>query len=140
MIDALHGNGTGFSQVTVNLLGGWIGILAGVISGAVIGLFFWREDWMGGYDSWRRRLSRLGHISFFGLGLLNLLFAATAAQLGLRGTGLRIASASLLAGAIAMPVCCFLSAWRKPLRHLFPIPVLAVAVGVIAILIGGWPR
>ena len=140
MIDALHGNGTGLNWMTMNLLGGWIGILAGVVSGALIGLFFWREDWMGGYDSWRRRLTRLGHISFFGLGLLNLLFAATAAQLGLRGTGLRLASVSLLTGAIAMPVCCFLSAWRKPLRHLFPIPVLAVAVGVIAILIGGWPR
>ena len=135
MIDALHGNGT-----TINLLGGWIGMLAGVVSGAVIGLFFWRDEWMGGYDSWRRRLTRLGHISFFGLGLLNLLFAATAAQLGLRGAGLRIASVALLTGAIAMPACCFLSAWRKPLRHLFPIPVLAVAAGVIAILIGGWPR
>lgn len=128
------------SMITINLLGGWIGILAGVVSGAVIGLFFWREDWMGGYDSWRRRLTRLGHISFFGLGLLNLLFAATAAQLGLAGRGLQIASASLLTGAIAMPVCCFLSAWRKPLRHLFPIPVLAVTAGVVAILIGGWPR
>jgi len=37
-----------------------------------------------------------------------------------------------------MPACCFLAAWRKPLRHLFPIPVLAVAVGVLSILIGGW--
>ena len=127
-------------MITMNLLGGWTAILAGVVTGAVIGLFFWREDWMGGYHSWRRRLTRLGHISFFGLGLLNLLFAATAAQLGLAGAELRIASGALLLGMMAMPVCCFLSAWRKPLRHLFPIPVLAVAVGAIAILIGGWPR
>lgn len=125
-------------MITINLLGGWIGILAGVVSGAVIGLFFYREDWMGGYDSWRRRLTRLGHISFFGLGLLNLLFAATAALLPLSHPYLRVASVALLVGAVAMPVCCFLSAWRKPLRHLFPIPVLAVAVGVLAILIGGW--
>lgn len=39
---------------------------------------------------------------------------------------------------IAMPVCCLLSAWRKPLRHLFPIPVLAVTAGVLAILIAAW--
>ena len=133
MIDALHGNGT-----TINLLGGWMAILAGVVAGAVIGLFFWRDDWMGGYDSWRRRLTRLGHISFFGLGLLNLMFAATVAQLSLGGSYLRVASDGLVVGLIAMPVCCFLSAWRKPFRHLFPIPVLAVAVGVLAILIGGW--
>lgn len=124
----------------INLLGGWIGVLAGVVTGAIIGLFFYREDWMGGYNSWRRRLTRLGHISFFGLGFLNLLFAATAPQLALSGRWLPVACWSLIVGAVAMPACCFLSAWRKPLRHLFPIPVLAVGLGVIAILVGGWPR
>lgn len=123
---------------TLNLLAGWLGIFAGILTGAVLGLFFYQEDWMGGYNSWRRRLTRLGHISFFGLGLLNLMFAATAAQLPLGSHALRLASAGLLLGAVTMPVCCFLSAWRKPLRHLFPIPVLAVAVGVLSILIGGW--
>lgn len=127
-------------MIRVNLLGGWIGMLAGVVTGAIIGLFFYRDDWMGGYDSWRRRLTRLGHISFFGLGILNLLFAATAPELALRGGELQIASWSFVAGAITMPTCCFLSAWRKPLRHLFPIPVIAVGLGVIATLIGGWPR
>lgn len=122
----------------INLLGGWIGMLAGVLSGALVGLFFYRDEWMGGYNSWRRRLTRLGHISFFGLGFLNLIFAATAAQLSLASGYLEVASISLIVGAVTMPVCCFLSAWRKPFRHLFPIPVLSVAVSVLAILIGGW--
>ena len=125
-------------MTTANLIGGWIGMLAGVVSGALIGLFFYRDDWMGGYDSWRRRLTRLGHISFFGLGILNLLFAATVAQLHLQAGYLRTASIALLVGAVTMPVCCFLSAWRKPLRHLFPVPVLAVGLGIAAILIGRW--
>ena len=30
---------------------------------------------MGGYASLRRRMTRLGHISFFGLGIINVLFA-----------------------------------------------------------------
>lgn len=123
-----------------NLFGGWLGMLAGVLAGAVAGLFFYREDWMGGYASWRRRLTRLGHISFFGLGFLNILFAVTAGQLMLHGATLRIASAGLLLGAIAMPACCYLSAWRQPLRHLFPIPVISVLTALIAILVGGWPR
>ena len=123
----------------LNLLGGWIGMLAGVVSGAIVGLFFYRDEWMGGYNSWRRRLTRLGHISFFGLGFLNLIFAATAAQLSLSQGYLETASVSLIVGAITMPVCCFLSAWRKSFRHLFPIPVLSVAVAILAILIGGWP-
>jgi hypothetical protein len=124
----------------INLLGGWLGMLAGVLSGAIVGLFFYRDDWMGGYDSWRRRLTRLGHISFFGLGFLNLIFAATAAQLFLPGANLKIASWAFVVGAITMPACCFLSAWRKPFRHLFPIPVVSVATGVVAILLGGWRR
>lgn len=123
-----------------NLIGGWLGMLAGVVSGAIAGLFFYRDDWMGGYGSWRRRLTRLGHISFFGLGFLNLLFAATAGQLLLPGSYLRVASIALLIGAIAMPVCCFLSAWRKPMRQLFPIPVVAVTAGIVAILAGWWNR
>ena len=35
----------------------------GVVSGATIGLFFHREAFLGGYDTWRRRLVRLGHPS-----------------------------------------------------------------------------
>lgn len=126
--------------VALNLIGGWVGMLAGVFSGAFVGLFFHQDDWMGGYASYRRRLTRLGHISFFGLGFLNLIFAATAAQLLLSAPYLRIASWALIAGAISMPACCFLSAWRKPFRHLFPIPVVSVTVGVLAILIGWWHR
>ncbi|HTM35522.1 MAG TPA: hypothetical protein VL156_02135 [Terriglobales bacterium] len=125
---------------TLNLVGGWIGILAGVLSGAAIGLFFHQETWMGGYASYRRRLMRLGHIAFFGLGFVNLAFAATFDQLSLRGSWLAIASWTLIIAAASMPICCFLAAWRKPLRHLFPIPVLSITTGLLAILIGGRTR
>jgi hypothetical protein len=121
----------------LNLIGGWLGMLAGVLSGAIIGLFFYRDDWMGGYQSWRRRLTRLGHISFFGLGFLNLLFATTSRDLSLTGHCLAVASWALMLGAVTMPLCCFLSAWRKPWRHLFPVPVLSVTAGIVSILIGG---
>ena len=121
-----------------NLFVGWIGMLGGVVSGALIGLFFHNDTWMGGYGSYRRRLTRLGHISFFGLGFLNLLFALSADKLNLAAPYLPIASTALVVGAMAMPVCCFLSAWRKPFRHLFPIPVTAVLVGIVSLLMG-WP-
>lgn len=123
---------------TINLISGWLGMLAGVLSGAIIGLFFHREDWMGGYGSYRRRLTRLGHIAFFGLGFLNLIFAATSAELSLHSGAMVIASRALILGAVTMPLCCFLCAWRKPFRHLFPVPVLSITVAILAILIGGW--
>ena len=121
----------------LNLIGGWMAVLAGVLSGAVVGLFFHRDDWMGGYASYRRRLTRLGHISFFGLGFLNLVFAVTAGRTP-HVFWLQYASWALIVGAGTMPVCCFLSAWRKPWRHLFPIPVLAVMSGILAILAAEW--
>ena len=122
----------------VNLIGGWLGILAGVLFGAGIGLFFHQDDWLGGYASYRRRLLRLAHIAFFGIGFINLAFAATAGQLALPDPYFRIASWALIAGLAAMPACCLLAAWRKPMRHLFPIAVACVLTGVLAILIGWW--
>jgi hypothetical protein len=122
----------------INLFWGWIGILFGVISGAIIGLFFHQENWMGGYDSYRRRLTRLGHISFFGLGFVNILFGLTITVLHTNNSILAISSRFLLLGAMTMPICCFLSAWHKPYRHLFPIPVVSVLLG-IALLLYAWP-
>ena len=111
---------------------GWIGMLLGVASGAVIGMFFHREDWMGGYSSYRRRLTRLGHISFFGLAFVNFCFAFTQSVLPLAAPWNATAMWGFLIGAATMPTVCFLSAWRKPFRHLFFIPVGGVLVGICA--------
>jgi hypothetical protein len=40
----------------------WLGVVAGMVSGAVMGLFFHSDQWLGGYGSWPRRILRLGHI------------------------------------------------------------------------------
>lgn len=114
---------------------GWTGMLLGVISGAIIGLFFHREDWMGGYGSYRRRLTRLGHISFFGLALVNFCFAFSETVQPVRPIWNQVAMWGLLIGAATMPTCCFLSAWRKPFRHLFFIPVGGVLTGILCALL-----
>lgn len=122
---------------SLHLLAAWVGFLCGALSGAAVGLFFHREDWLGGYGSFPRRLIRLGHISFFGLGLLNALFALTIAVVPVAELLGRLASIGLLTGAITMPLCCFASAWRKPLRCLFPIPVTSLlgAVSLIVLIV-----
>ncbi len=125
--------------VEINLLAGWVGMLGGVISGAFIGLFFHQDQWMGGYGSFRRRLVRLGHISFLGLAFINILFALTVRTLALPSLHVRVASLAFILGAITMPLCCFLTAWREPLRYLFPIPVVSVFVGIVSLLMG-WSR
>jgi hypothetical protein len=113
----------------INIHAAWIGILIGFLTGAIPGLFFYNSDWLGGYTSWRRRMIRLAHIAFFGLGFINLFFALTARTLGLEAR-LVSTSALLIVGAVTMPLVCFLSAWKPAFRNLFFIPALSVIVGV----------
>ncbi len=115
---------------------GWIAMLLGALSGAVFGLFFHEEGWAGGYASFRRRMLRLGHISFFGIGFLNLLFGLSLQTMALPAWHTGVASAGFAVAVVAMPLCCFLTAWRKPLRQLFPIPVLAVLAGIVPMALG----
>lgn len=107
--------------MTHNFIAAWIGILLGCVAGAVQGLFFHREDWLGGYGSWPRRMLRLGHISFFGIAFINLAFALT-------GERVIWPSRLLIAGAIGMPLICYLSAINGRFRHLFAVPVLSLSV------------
>jgi hypothetical protein len=120
----------------LNLFAGWITMLGGVISGAIIGLFFHQEGWMGGYSSFRRRMTRLGHISFWGLGFINVMFAFSVRAVELPIINARVASVGFILGAVTMPLCCFLTAWRESFRHLFPVPVICVLVGVVSLLTG----
>jgi hypothetical protein len=119
--------------MAINLHAAWIGFLCGCIAGVVPGLFFHEEDWLDGYASWRRRMIRLAHIAFFGIGLLNTAFAFTARALEIE-SGLTLPAVSLIVGAVAMPSVCYLSAWKKPFRHLFFIPASAVTLGVATFL------
>ena len=120
----------------LNLLAGWLGMLGGVISGAIIGLFFHQEGWMGGYSSFRRRMTRLGHISFWGLGFINIMFALSVRAVEVPIINVQVASVGFILGLVTMPLCCFLTAWRDSFRHLFPLPVICVLVGVVSLLIG----
>src|SRR5262245_23719460 len=59
----------------LNWYAGWGLLLAAFATGALAGLGFHREDFLGGYGSFRRRLLRLGHIALAALGMLNLIYA-----------------------------------------------------------------
>ncbi len=128
----------------LNLWAAWIGILLGMVSGTGLGLFFHDAQWLGGYQSWRRRLLRLGHISFFGLAFINLAFFLTVNRVGAptagSSTAVVVASYLLVAGATFMPLVCFLSAWRPAWRRLFILPVGCLVLGVLSLLIWGLPR
>ena len=118
-----------------NLALAWIGILLGCLSGAAQGLFFHGQSWLGGYGSWRRRMLRLGHISFFGIAFLNLGFAVTVTLVGEADASVW-AARLLIAGAIGMPAICYLSAFREGFRHWFVLPVFCLTAAVLLVLRG----
>lgn len=117
-------------MVRIHLVFGWTWILAGLLAGTVEGLYFHREDWLEGYASWSRRLTRLAHVAFVGTGLLNVAFALTVRALSLPTDSLSWTSALLLGGTVAMPLVCLLASWRRPFRHLLALPVVLLLAGV----------
>src|SRR5436190_21495737 len=114
--------------IRANLAMGWLWILMGFASGALMGLKFHQPDWLGGYTSHKRRLYRLGHISFFGLGLVNFLFAFTFPPPSITNA-IHWASVLFIIGAITMPICCGVVAHRPGLHLSFSVPVMALLFG-----------
>src|SRR5208337_2161644 len=118
-----------------NLFLAWLWILLGFFSGMVLGMFFHGEKWLGGYASLKRRMYRLGHISFFGLGVLNLLFVLTVRNLSLGGTLTHFASLAFIIGAVAMPVCCVVMAHFPKTHLIFAVPVVSLITGGVLTLV-----
>jgi hypothetical protein len=123
---------TAFSQ---NLIAAWTGILLGFLSGMVLGMFFHHEGWLGGYGSFKRRMYRLGHISFFGLGVVNLLFWLTLKLHPVAGPLVNLASGTFIVGAITMPLCCVAMAHFPKLHLIFAVPVVSLITGGLLTLL-----
>jgi len=119
-------------EIAANLSLGWLWIHLGIVSGMALGMFFLRPGFLGGYASPRRRLVRLGHISFIGLGALNVMFAHSAPEITTQE--MSAASIGLIVAAVSMPPVCGLVAWRQSLVPLFLVPVSSawLATGLIA--------
>jgi hypothetical protein len=108
----------------------------GVGTGLVMGLWsfygpFEVPGWLGSYDQVPRRLARLGHIAFLGLGILNLLLAGTLNRLALGPCGRRAASWAMNFGNIFLPLTLFAAAAYAPLQYLMSVPALSVFVALL---------
>ena len=113
----------------INLHLAWLWLLLGFVTGMMLGMFFHDEKWLGGYASHKRRMYRLGHISFFGLGTVNLMFYFTAQLFGAGNPLLAFASWALVIGAVTMPICCAVMAHLPKAHLVFTVPVLSLIAG-----------
>ena len=112
----------------------------GVATGWIMGL--WSFDgplpvpaWLGDYGDTPRRLARLGHIAFLGLGILNLLLAHELPRSGLGPSGRRVASVSMNVGNILLPIGLFAAAAWAPAKYVLAVPATSVFV---ALCLAAW--
>jgi hypothetical protein len=123
------------SPAHINLVLAWALIAFGFGGGFVFGLFFHRDDWMGGYTSFRRRLYRLAHIASLALAMINILFCLTVQHLPYPNRSIDIASWGFVIGAISMPISCMIMAHKIAARAIFLIPVISlIGAAVITLL------
>jgi ethanolamine transporter EutH len=120
----------------VNESVGWILVLGSLVLGLYMGLKFQREDWLGGYNGFARRMVRLAHIALAALGVLNILFAQTASRLRLDAPLVRAASVCYIAGAVSMPASCLWLAARRRNFGVFAFPIGCLLTALI-LTIGG---
>ena len=107
--------------------------------GLYMGLKFQREDWLGGYNAFPRRMVRLAHVALVALGILNIQFAQSQPRLHLGATAAIVASFAFMAAAILMPACCLWMAVRRSHFEIFAAPVSCLAAGLV-LTIGGLIR
>ena len=119
----------------LNLLFAWLWILLGFVSGMILGIFFRGDNWLGGYASFKRRMYRLGHISFFGLGAVNLLFWLTMQKISVLEPLAGVASWAFIIGGVTMPVCCAIMAHFRKAHMIFSVPVLSLIIGGVLMLV-----
>jgi hypothetical protein len=119
---------------------GWASLAAGIATGLVMGL--WSFDgplpspaWLGEYADTPRRLARLGHIAFIGLGILNILLSRELADSSLEARGRRIASVSMNVGNVLLPLNLFVAAAWHPAKYAMALPGTAV---LLALCLAAW--
>ncbi len=123
----------------------WLSFCVGVATGMVMGL--WSFDGplpappgLGSYDELSRRLARLGHIAFFGLGFLNLFLARELERTTLGPKSRQIASMAMNFGNVFLPLTLFAAAVYHPVKYLMSVPAAAVFLALLLTACGAWPE
>lgn len=115
---------------------GWVCMCLGIASGLILGLWsfdgpFAVPEWLGAYDQTGRRLARLGHIAFLGLGILNVLLAGELRRCSLPPWGRRTASWAMNFGNVFLPLTLFAVAAYRPVKFVMSATALAVFLALL---------
>lgn len=119
-----------------NLAIGWGSMAVGALTGLILGLWSFGgpvpvPELLGEYDALPRRLMRLGHIAFFGLGILNILMAVHLGRLKSDNNHARLALFAMNFGNIFLPLTLVCAAFFEPLKYLMSLPATAVTFALV---------
>ena len=124
-----------------NRLLGWTSLMLCVGTGLVMGLWSFSgpvsvPSWIGGYGDLPRRLIRLGHIAFFGLGVINILVAREIQNLHLEIRVKKWVCRAMNFGNVFLPLTLFASALFPPLKYGMSLPAMSVFAALVATVYG----
>jgi hypothetical protein len=123
-------------RVAVNLAVGWSSLAVGALTGLILGIWSFGgpvpvPEWIGDYDTLSRRLLRLGHIAFFGLGILNIMLARHLGRTRSVGYPKPLALTAMNFGNVFLPVTLIGASIFEPAKYLMSLPALAVSIALI---------
>jgi hypothetical protein len=135
-VDETNGSIAVSSGTTLNIAVGWTSLATGAVTGLVLGLWSFGgpvpvPEWIGDYNSLPRRLLRLGHIAFFGLGILNIMLARHLGRLRSLSHHRRLALGAMNVGNIFLPITLMIAAAVEPAKYLMSVPAMAVTIALV---------
>jgi cytochrome b561 len=122
-----------------NISFGWVWILAGLIAGAIMGMWSFNGPMpspVGDYTSLPRRLLRLSHIAFIALAIINILYGYEIDKIQLKNKLKRIGSLCMISGAILMPTFLIAAVFFEPFKYLTMISATLVIIAVAIMATG----
>lgn len=122
-------------DISVNIAVAWTSLAVGAITGMVMGLWSFNGPapvpaMIGEYGDLPRRLLRLGHIAFFGLGLLNILMSRQLAAARQHRAGDLLALRLMNFGNIVLPPSLMAAAFFEPVKYVASLPATAITAAL----------
>lgn len=122
---------------------GFTSVLLCVVSGMILGLWSFGgplpvPDGIGDYGDLPRRLIRLGHIAFFGLGMINLALAGHARSLPFDPASRSRALTLMNLGNGGLPPLLIAAAWLPGLIYALAVPVACVFLSLCLAARAAW--
>jgi hypothetical protein len=114
-----------------------------IVSGMILGLWSFGgpipvPEAIGDYGDLPRRFLRLGHIAFFGLGLINLAISGHWRRFDLSRPAARRALWLMNLGNLGLPPLLLAAGWQPTLLYLMPAPVACVFSALTLCALGAW--